>query len=150
LIHVVHKGYITIFPVLLGLLPADSQKLGKLLKLIRDPKELWSEYGICSLSKKDHLHGQGENYWRGPIWMPINFLLLKSLKENYLVPGPNKDLAERIYNELKANLIKNIFSSYASTGFVWEQYSCDSGKGSRSHPFTGWTSLALLAMAEKY
>jgi hypothetical protein len=30
-----------------------------------------------------------------------------------------------------------MFKEYEKTGYVWEQYSCVDGHGSRSHPFTG-------------
>lgn len=78
-VHVCHKGYISIFPFLTGLTPADSPRLGPILDLIGDPNELWSDYGIRSLSKNDEFYGTGENYWRGPIWMNVNFLVLKNL-----------------------------------------------------------------------
>ena len=78
-VHVCHKGYISIFPFLTGLLPADSPRLGAVLDLISDPEELWSEYGIRSLSKRDELYGTEENYWRSPVWININYLAVQSL-----------------------------------------------------------------------
>lgn len=50
-----------------------------MLQAIRDPERLWSDYGIRSLSKSHPLYGQGENYWRGPVWIPLNYLALQSL-----------------------------------------------------------------------
>ena len=78
-IHVCHKGYISLFPFLLGLLPPSSPHLSAILDLIRDPNHLWSEFGIRSLSKQDALFGAGENYWRGPVWIQINYMALGSL-----------------------------------------------------------------------
>lgn len=78
--HVCHRGYISLFPLLLGLVPIDSPHLASSLDLLRDPDHLWSDYGIRSLSKSHPLYGQGENYWRGPIWIPLNYLALKALK----------------------------------------------------------------------
>ena len=78
-VHVCHKGYISIFPFLTGLLPADSPRLGAILDLIGDPEELWSDYGIRSLSKRNPNYGTRENYWRSPIWMNINYLVVKNL-----------------------------------------------------------------------
>ena len=78
-IHVCHKGYISIFPFMTGLLRADSPRLKAILDLISEPSELWSEYGIRSLSKKDEYYGTDENYWRNPIWMNMNYLIVKNL-----------------------------------------------------------------------
>ena len=78
-VHVCHKGYISIFPFLTGLLPPDSPRLKAILDLISDPSELWSDYGIRSLSQKDEFYGTEENYWRSPVWMNINYLAVKSL-----------------------------------------------------------------------
>ena len=76
---VCHKGYISIFPLLLGLVPADSPHLGALLDMMSSPSHLWSDYGLRSLSKSDEFYSQGENYWRGPIWINMNYLALSSL-----------------------------------------------------------------------
>lgn len=78
-VHVCHKGYISIFPFLTGLLPADSPRLGAILDLISDPEEMWSPYGLTSLSKSSPNYGTGENYWRSPVWMNINYLAVKAL-----------------------------------------------------------------------
>ncbi len=79
-VHVCYKGYVSIFPFLVGLLPGDSPRLGPILNLIEDPEELWTEYGIRSLSKKDPNYGTDENYWRSPIWVNINYLIIDRLR----------------------------------------------------------------------
>lgn len=112
--HVEHSGYVSITPLLLGLIPKDSPKLGALLDLVHDPDEIWSDYGICSLSKSDSYFGQDENYWRGPVWINMNYLLLQSLHKHYLQPGPYQKQAQLIYTELRANLINNVFLVFRS------------------------------------
>ncbi|KAI8372558.1 glycoside hydrolase [Choanephora cucurbitarum] len=150
-VHVCHKGYLSLFPMTLGLLPADSPKLGAILDMIEDSQELWSPYGLRSLSRSDAFFGTSENYWRGPIWLNINYLTLQSLYNNYMhVPGPYQTRAKTIYIHLRDNIIRNVYKEYQKTGYVWEQYEEGTGKGVRSHPFTGWTSLVLLIMAERY
>lgn len=76
---VCHKGYVSIFPFLMGLLEPTSEKLGYMLDLIADPEEIWSEFGIRSLSKNSEFYGTDENYWRGPIWLNINYLVVSQL-----------------------------------------------------------------------
>lgn len=88
--HVCHKGYISIFPFMLGLLPPDSPRLGSILDLIEDPEELWSDYGIRSLSKQNNYYGTDENYWRGPIWINMNYLIIQSLLVRFFFLLPPK------------------------------------------------------------
>ncbi|CAG8456176.1 9202_t:CDS:10 [Ambispora leptoticha] len=150
-VFVCHKGYLSLFPMLLGLIPHDSPKLGAILDIIDDPEELWSKYGVRSLSKSNEFFNTGENYWRGPIWININYLVLSSIYKNYAPkPGPYQSKAQKIYKELRKNVIKTVYQEYERTGYPWEQYSALNGKGRRSHPFTGWTALVTLIMAENY
>lgn len=82
-VHVCHKGYISIIPFLTGMVGPNSPRLKPTLDLIQDPKELWSDFGIRSLSKKDEFYGTDENYWRSPIWININYMVVKSLYVSY-------------------------------------------------------------------
>ena len=83
----------------------DKEKLVKLLKVMLDEEEFLSPYGIRSLSKYHAAHPfslkiDGKSYsvgyepaesqsrlfggnsnWRGPIWFPINILLIESLQK---------------------------------------------------------------------
>lgn len=76
---VCHEGYISIMPLILGLVDPESPHLLPLLESIHDRKRLRSAFGIRSLSLSHELFGTGENYWRGAIWMPMNYLILQSL-----------------------------------------------------------------------
>ena len=90
--HVCHKGYVSIFPFLTGMMPANSPHLKAVLDTIEDPEELWSDYGIRSLSKNDEYYGTDENYWRSPVWMNINYFVVKnlyvSLARDLYLPSP--------------------------------------------------------------
>lgn len=77
---VCHKGYISLFPFLVGLLAPDDPKVGRLLDLIGDEEHLFSDYGLRSLSKQDEFYGTAENYWRSPIWININYLAIAQLR----------------------------------------------------------------------
>ena len=85
----------------------NKEKLQKVLAYMLDEKEFLSPYGIRSLSKfhQDHpfvFHVEGQEYrvdylpaesntgmfggnsnWRGPVWMPVNALLIRGLINLY-------------------------------------------------------------------
>jgi hypothetical protein len=84
-----------------------GHRLKCLLRRMLDPNEFLSEFGIRALSKYHEAHpysatlnGQtytvdyepaesttglfgGNSNWRGPIWMPLNYLLIESLQRFY-------------------------------------------------------------------
>jgi mannosyl-oligosaccharide glucosidase len=86
---IVHKGYMSLFPFLHNLVPKDSNQLKAVLDMLSDPDQLWTEWGIRSLSAQDEFYGKGENYWRGPIWINVNFLILRALHKARLHRGAN-------------------------------------------------------------
>ncbi|KKK17152.1 mannosyl-oligosaccharide glucosidase [Aspergillus ochraceoroseus] len=146
-VHVCHKGYVSISPFLTGMVGPDSPRLKAMLDLIEDPEELWSDYGIRSLSKRDELYGTAENYWRGPVWMNINYLVLKNLHDTATAPGPQQERARVMYSKLRKNLVENVFREWKKSGFAWEQYNPETGNGQRIQHFTGWTSLVAKMMS---
>lgn len=75
---VCHKGYVSLYPFLLGLIQGYTH-VEAFLDLIQDSEELWTPHGLRSLSLKDEYYGTGENYWKGPIWININYMVLQSL-----------------------------------------------------------------------
>ncbi|CAI5741675.1 unnamed protein product [Hyaloperonospora brassicae] len=161
--HVKHVGYVSVFPLLLKLLPPDSPKLLALLEQITDPAQLWSPFGLRSLSTQDQFfereNAPGDNpYWRGAIWMNANYLALDAL-HHYAqsnTGSPYQLAFQKAYTALRVNVIANIYREYERTGYLWEQYSGDIhggdryGRGQRCHPFSGWTALVVNIMAEMY
>jgi mannosyl-oligosaccharide glucosidase len=149
--HVCHRGYISLFPLLSQVLSVDNPHLDGILDMMYDPQHLWSSFGLRSLSKQDEFFGKGEDYWRGPIWMPMNYLVLRALKKKYAaLPGPYQAKAAKVYAELRTNVVNNVLKEYERTGYTWEQYHPETGHGQRSHPFTGWTSMTAMIMSEIY
>lgn len=145
-IHVCHKGYISIFPFLTGMLAPSHPHLGAILDTIADPEELWSPHGIRSLSKSDPFYGTGENYWRSPIWVQMNYLVLTNLLKIAEAKGPHQKRASSMYTKLRRNLVNTVYKSWKETGFAWEQYNPETGMGQRTQHFTGWTSLVVNVM----
>ena len=192
-----HKDYTVIEEMrkdktLLTLLPQN--RLKKLLHAMLDETEFLSEYGIRALSKK-HEHGyavqlHGENYglkyepaesssglfggnsnWRGPIWMPMNYMLLQSLKKFHAFYGDNFKVEyptgsgkylnlEEISIEISKRLIrlftKDADGNRAVNGLTpklyqdehfkdlilfYEYFHGDNGRGVGATHQTGWTGV---------
>ena len=91
----------------------NPERLRRILSRMLDEREFFSPYGIRALSRyhAEHpyvfnVHGQeyrvtylpaesdtgmfgGNSNWRGPIWMPVNALLIRALLSFYLYYGDN-------------------------------------------------------------
>lgn len=149
---VCHKGYVSLFPFLTKMVPAESvDKIESIVDNLTDPEELWSDYGIRSLSKADEFYRTGENYWRAPVWININYLILENLQHYHEITKPYasrqlKEKIEKAYSELRQNLIKNVYQQWEKTGFVWESYDDQTGASKGAKNFLGWTSTVLLMM----
>ncbi|XP_059408613.1 mannosyl-oligosaccharide glucosidase-like [Carassius carassius] len=148
-------GYVSLFPFLLQILKPDSPKIEHILRDIQDPEHLWTPYGLRSLSHSDPLYMKRNTehdapYWRGPIWININYLAVRALHHYGSIEGPYKKKAATLYQDLRTNLINNVYKQYMETGYIWEQYNDSTGRGQGSHPFTGWSALTVLIMAEEY
>ncbi|KAJ0972621.1 hypothetical protein J5N97_020580 [Dioscorea zingiberensis] len=151
-----HIGYVGLFPFMMGIIPPASSILGKQMDHISNRSTLWTDNGLRSLSRTSSLYMKRNTehdppYWRGPIWINMNYMILSALHHYSQEDGPYKIRVKAIYDELRSNLMRNIVRNYYETGFLWEQYDqTNKGKGKGAHPFTGWTSLVLLIMAEAY
>jgi hypothetical protein len=91
--------------------PVNREKLRRILRRMLDPEEFLSPYGVRALSRHHkeypyHFEAAGHVYrvdpepaesstglfggnsnWRGPIWMPVNLLLVQSLRKMYCYYG---------------------------------------------------------------
>ena len=166
-----------------------------LLRRMLDPEEFLSDYGVRSLSKfhKDHpyvlnVRGEekivsyepaesqtgifgGNSNWRGPVWFPINYLLIESLQQfhhyygdDFKVECPTRSgnflTLKEIANELSNRLIKlwlrdengerpfrrasgNVMNDGQDQHRFWfhEYFHGDTGAGLGASHQTGWTGL---------
>ncbi|TDS16723.1 glycosyl hydrolase family 63 [Maribacter caenipelagi] len=178
--------------LLLSLVPKD--RMQKLVTALLDEKEFLSEYGIRSLSKiheeayQIHIAGVdysidyepaestvslfgGNSNWRGPIWMPMNYLFIQALREYQWYDG-NDFLFEyptgsskllnlkQVSDELSKRLIymfekdekgnrainKNYEKYYQDPHFkdlilFYEYFHGENGRGLGASHQTGWTAL---------
>ncbi|KAK7084788.1 hypothetical protein SK128_017513 [Halocaridina rubra] len=148
-------GYVSFFPLFLQIIDPYSAKLGKVLEDLRQPDLLWTSYGLRSLAKNSPIYNKRNTehdppYWRGAIWINMNYLAIRALHYYSNVDGPHRDLAKEIYISLRDNVMKNVIREYKRTGYLWEHYNDKTGRGEGCRPFTGWSALVVLVMGETF
>jgi hypothetical protein len=178
----------------------DEPRLRRVLATMLDEDEFLSPYGIRSLSRyhADHpyvVHVGGQEYrvaylpaesdngmfggnsnWRGPIWFPVNFLIIRALLNYYTYYGDAftvecptgsgrrmnlYQVAEEIAGRLTRIFLRNARGErpvYGGTRtfqddphwrdlvLFYEYFHGDNGAGLGASHQTGWTGLVARAM----
>ncbi|PIO63080.1 hypothetical protein TELCIR_15337 [Teladorsagia circumcincta] len=145
-------GYNSLFPLMLRLLPPESDALTHTLSSLVDPevcnnvqsanvdilfslfKLMWTEYGLRSISRTSPYYDARNTehdppYWRGYIWININYMVLSALKYYGSLPGPSQTTAQNTFLELKRNIVTNMAKEFNRTGYIWEHYDDKTGQG---------------------
>jgi hypothetical protein len=139
------KSYSGLIPFIAGVSsPAQNKQI---LASLSDPAELWSDYGVRSLSAQSKLFESGystsgwkNSNWRGPVWLPINYLLVQQ------VETVDPDLG----GQLRSHLIDNVEKNWQQSGRFYEYYDSETGQGIGADHQTGWTALVANLIYEKY
>ena len=173
----------------------NPERLRRVLSKMLDENEFLSPHGIRSLSKfhEQHpyvFHVQGQEYrvdylpaesntgmfggnsnWRGPVWMPVNAMIIRALQQFYLYYGDNfqvecptgsgkmmnlfevsKEIADRL-TRIFTRDEQNRRPVYGGTEkfqtdphwrdhiFFYEYFHGDNGAGLGASHQTGWTGV---------
>jgi hypothetical protein len=178
----------------------NKEKLTRILKYMLDENEFLSAYGIRSLSKHHlehpfvfYLRDQeykvqylpaesntgmfgGNSNWRGPIWMPVNGLIIRGLLQMYPFYGPDFkvecptgsgkymtlfEVAKEISQRLSKMFLRDSSGNrpvYGGTRkfqedphwkdyiLFYEYFHGDNGAGLGASHQTGWTGLIARAL----
>jgi hypothetical protein len=181
----------------------NEQRLRRILSLVLDPSEFLGDHGIRAVSRWHQEHPYifqaggseyrlayepaesssglfgGNSNWRGPVWFPVNVLLIRALRQFYLFYGDDfliecptgsgiqknlyevsEDIAQRLittfYRDADGN--RPVFGGSAKfqTDPHWrdnllfyEYFHGDNGAGIGASHQTGWTGL-VAAMISLY
>jgi len=180
-----------------------GHRLKALLSRMLDENEFLSDYGIRALSKFHENHpfefeheGQrfgvgyvpgestsglfgGNSNWRGPIWMPVNFLLIESLRrfhryygDEFQVECPTgsgnlmslAEVADEIASRLARIFLPDengnrpVFGkaavwrddpNFRENILFYEYFHGDTGRGIGASHQTGWTGLISLLLRKR-
>ncbi len=177
-----------------------KERLRRLIQALVDENEFMSQYGIRSISKKHkegysiNILGQdfelsyqpgesetslfgGNSNWRGPIWMPMNYLLIESIKEYHKYYGKDfkvecpagsgklvsldmvaKEISNRLVSIFKKDKsgsrpVHDGLALYNNPHFqdlilFYEYFHGDNGRGVGASHQTGWTGLVAELVDE--
>ncbi|KAM7540757.1 hypothetical protein Aperf_G00000025435 [Anoplocephala perfoliata] len=147
-------GYVTFFPLFLRIIPPSSPRLPQLLKHLADPGLLWTPHGLRSLATISPLYNRANTdndppYWRGAIWINMNYLANIALQYYALhpeTPAPAAKEAQELQRRLSKAVVNTVMNEMNRTGMTWERYDDRTGRGLSGHPFNGWTALVSLFM----
>ena len=175
----------------------DETNLRRVLKIMLDPDEFLGDYGIRSISKRHEsepyrfVHNQqefvvqylpaesdsglfgGNSNWRGPIWMPVNVMIIRSLivyfcyyGKDFKVEFPTGsgklanlyEVAENLAHRLVSIFTRNneglrpVFGSQQTFQndpnwkdylLFYEYFHGDNGAGIGASHQTGWSGLVI-------
>ena len=180
----------------------DEKRLRRILQIMLDEKEFLSPYGIRSISQfhRDHpfkleiggresvvdyepgesttsLFG-GNSNWRGPIWFPVNFLIIEALQRYHHYYGDKLkvecptgsgnsmnlgQVAAELSDRLAGLFTRNAEGKRPAHGrnplfqsdpywkdlvLFYEYFHADSGAGLGASHQTGWTGLIAKLMQQ--
>ncbi len=180
----------------------SCDRLVRVLKYMLDENEFLSPYGIRSVSKFHerqpyvfHVNGEefrvdyvpgesntglfgGNSNWRGPIWFPINYLLVEALERYHHFYGDSlkvecptgsgrrmnlKQIASELSRRLAslflpdANGYRPVHAGdrrfaadphWKDLALFYEHFHGDTGRGVGASHQTGWTALALRCIED--
>ena len=180
-----------------------GHRMKALLKRMLDPNEFLSDYGIRALSKvyeKDpyvfhtdgidftvkYIPGEaqtslfgGNSNWRGPVWFPVNYLIIESLQRfhhyygnDFKVEHPTGSGNMLTLKEIAADLSDRLILLFKKDSkgykpafgdnkklqedpyfrdhlFFYEYFHGDSGRGVGATHQTGWTGLVAKLIQQR-
>ena len=107
----------TNFYPLLAKAPSQQQAERMIKEHLLNPEEFYGEWMIPSISRNDTAF-KSQNYWRGRIWGPMNYLVYMGLR-NYEFPEARRILAEKSASLMMENVKLN--------GYIYENYNAITG-----------------------
>jgi hypothetical protein len=106
-----------------------EERIIPFLDHLDNPKEFKRTHCVPSLSADTKGYDPDGGYWRGAIWAPTNYMLLRGLDRL-------KDY-ERSHH-IGKNHLENVTASFEKTGTLWENYAPDFiGEGRSQKDFVG-------------
>ncbi|WP_052260545.1 MGH1-like glycoside hydrolase domain-containing protein [Photobacterium gaetbulicola] len=116
-----------------------EENIGSFIAHLDDEKTFKRPHRIPTMSADcRHYKDEGE-YWRGGVWAPTNYMVLKGLEKH----GYHK-----LAFDIAKNHVQHVADIYGKTDTLWENYAPElpvQGNPAKSE-FVGWTGLSLVSI----
>jgi len=122
---------------------APLERVERLIAQLEDPRTFNRPHRVPTLAADHEDYNPLGEYWRGGVWAPTNYMVLRGLTE-----AGFPDLAHEIARNHHAHVVQ----VFEQTGTVWENYAPEkTERGNISRPdFVGWTGLPPVAVLFEY
>lgn len=125
-----------------------NDRVGKMIAYLNNENEFKTPTRIPALSKSNPCYSPAGNYWRGGVWAPTNYMVLKGL-DHY---GQYT-----LSHEIGKDCLNAVVEVYKEYNTFYENYApewINNGKPSKGSPakadFVGWTGLIPISVLFEY
>jgi len=138
------------------------ERYSDLISSLTNPDEFWRPHLIPTLSALDLDYDESGHYWRGGVWAPTNYMVIKGLEQYGDYSLANRiainhlENIYKIYSEFTPDEGKIAFEERYSDGYktIWECYSPENPEPATRwddtfysrQDFVGWSGLGPIAM----
>ena len=117
----------------------SARQARHMVGVLRDPARFWGEWVLPTISRDDPAFAD-QQYWRGSIWPPMNYLVLQGLRRYGF---------DELADELAWKGALMFLADRRRTGFCRENFDARSGRG-RGRRFQSWGPLFALGAIEEF
>lgn len=127
--------------LLADIVPAD--RLDRFVAHLDNPAEFKRPHRIPSLSADHPEYNPEGEYWKGSVWAPTNYMVLKGLDRHGY---------QKLTYDIACSNIEHVVEVYGKTGTLWENYAPEKAeKGSIARDkFVGWSGLFPISIMYEY
>lgn len=133
------KSIASYWSLLAGVLPKN--RTNRFIKHLEDTSEFARLHRVPTLSADHPDFDPNGGYWKGSIWAPTNYMVLRGLS-NYGF--------DSLAYQIASNHLNNVVSVYNQTNDLRENYAPDKVQGNDGKNFVGWTGLVPITDLFEY
>lgn len=116
-------------------------KLDQFLRHLKNPNEFARLHRVPTLSADNADFKPDGGYWRGGVWAPISYMVLRGL---------TKYKQDSLAHVIALNHLNNVVEVFNQTGTIWENYAPDKVQGNGQKEMVGWTGLVPISVLFEY